>query len=35
MMLQAKQIAVTRADVTGLTLGALSDRTSFARLAKT
>ena len=34
MMLQAKQIAVTHADVTGLTLGALSDRTSFARLAK-
>ena len=35
MMLQAKQIAVTRADITGLTLGALSDRTSFAKLAKT
>ncbi len=35
MMLQARQIAVTRANVTGLTLGALSDRTSFARLAKT
>lgn len=35
MMLQARSIAVTRANVTGLTLGAVSDRTSFARLAKT
>jgi hypothetical protein len=33
MMLEARSIAVGRADVIRLTL-ALSDRTSFARLAK-
>ena len=34
IMLQAVLIATTRANVTGLSLGAISDRTSYARVTK-